>query len=101
MALGKGLNSQEVSELIKYIQENNSWENMYKILHGDNPRNRRIIKYYEMVFDTRDGMMWKIIFSNIINGNPKECDKDGEVIFRTEAGYDLKQKIYDWLDGKQ
>lgn len=39
--------------------------------------------------------MWKIDFHQIIGDSYNINDI---VSFRTEAGYDLKTKIYEWLD---
>lgn len=85
-----GLTSEEVKELINYIDKNHSWKNMYTI-YKKNPK-QKIIKYYSMTVDTRDGIVWQITFYNIINN-----DKINEVTFRTERGYRLKDKIYNWL----
>ena len=85
-----GLNSEEVKELIKYIDKNHSWKNMYAILKK-NPE-QKIIKYYSMVVDTRYGTIWQITFYNLINnGNINEGT------FRTEKDYRLKDEVYKWL----
>ena len=94
--MSRGLNIQEVVELNKYIQENNSWESMYEILYVNKKRHRKIIKYYTMQFDTRTNEMWRITFYNIF-GDPK-IPHSGEISFRTENGYDLKERIYNWLN---
>ena len=86
--MDKGLNFKEVSELITYIQENNSWENMYE------NRNRKIIKYYKMFVDTRTGDVWKIEFYSITN----KGHTPDPMSFRTENGYNLKDAIYEYLD---
>lgn len=83
-----GLNPQEVKELIEYIQENNSWDKLYATVHSG----RKAVKYYNMCFDTRTGDMWQITFYQTMG-----CG-DKEVIFRTDRGYNLKEKIYEWLD---
>lgn len=85
----KGLYPDEVSELMKYIQENNSWENMYNSVFE---KNRVVPKYYELTVDTRTGTAWAVKFRQCVNG-----DKD-EITLRTEKGYLLKDKIYEFLD---
>jgi hypothetical protein len=87
----RGLNPEECAELIKYIQQNNSWENMYDIFERNRNVSRRIIKYYSLRFDTRTGDMWVIIFgtgdnTHSIQMGPGE-DHDA-----------FKKKIYDYLD---
>lgn len=80
--IGQGLNPSEVVELIAYIQQNNSWENMTNVLNAKKP----LIKYYQMFFDTRSGEMWKIKFQ-IWNG---------EVEFRDSPTF--KTDIYNYLN---
>lgn len=80
----KGLSPQEVAELITYIQENNSWQNMMDVTK----RNRRVIKYYDMTVDTRTGEMWDIQFRR--SGNTP-------IRFTTGSGT-FKQDIYAYLD---
>lgn len=82
-----GLNSEEVKELIEYIDKNHSWKNMYTILKK-NPE-QKIIKYYSMVVDTRYGTVWQITFYNLINNG-----NINEVTFRTEKDYRLKDEVY-------
>lgn len=86
-----GLNSEEVKELIEYIDKNHSWKNMYDI-YKKNPK-QKIIKYYSMTVDTRDGTVWQITFYNLINNGNTD-----EITFRTERGYKLKDKVYKWLN---
>lgn len=89
----RGLNQQEVQELVEYIKENNSWYNLSECLQ----RGRKVPKYYTMQYDTRTNDMWRICFYQI-SGKGCHYKSDEEVVFRTENGYDLKQRIYDWLD---
>lgn len=86
-----GLSPQEVAELIQYIQENNSWRDMYTL----HKKGRKTPKYYTMQFDSRTGDMWAITFSSIVGGG---YNSKKEVFFRTENGYSLKDRIYKWLD---
>lgn len=86
-----GLNPQEVAELIQYINENNSWRHMYTLHQKD----RKTPKYYNMQFDSRTGDMWAITFYSIVGGGFKGKE---EVFIRTENGYNLKDKIYEWLN---
>lgn len=81
--IGQGLNPTEVVELINYIQKNNSWQAMVDVAK----RKRRVIKYYDMSFDTRSGEMWHISF-RVSGGDP--------VVFRD--GPTFKQDIYNYLD---
>lgn len=87
----RGLSPDEVKELIEYIKQNNSWENLYKCLK----QGRRVPKYYTICFDTRENDMWKIDFHQIIGDSYNIKDI---VSFSTEAEYDLKTKIYEWLN---
>lgn len=83
----QGLYPEEVMDLMKYIQENNSWQNMY-----DNYRKgREIPKYYTMRVDTRTGTVWSITFDHLIYDR---CEKS----FRTEQNYNFKEAIYEFLD---
>lgn len=82
--IGQGLTLNEVTELVNYIQENNSWENIFHALEN----NRPVIKYYQMYFDTRSGEMWKIKFH----------DSDEDTEFRDSPTF--KQDIYNYLDRK-
>ena len=87
-----GLKPQEVAELIQYINENNSWRDMYTL----HQKGRVTPKYIEMQFDTRTGDMWSISFRGCVGGKAKSSKE--EVVFRTEQDYDLKERIYKWLD---
>lgn len=91
--MSRGLNQQEVKELVEYIKDNNSWYNLSECLQ----RGRKVPKYYTMEFDTRTNDMRRICFYQI-TGNGYRYKSNDEVIFRTENGYDLKQRIYNWLN---
>lgn len=91
--MSRGLNQQEVQELVEYIKENNSWYNLSKCIQ----RGRKVPKYYTMQYDTRTNNMWRICFYQI-SGKGYHYKPDEEVAFRTENDYDLKQRIYDWLN---
>ena len=82
-----GLYSEEVMELMNYIQKNNSWQNMLDC-HN---RHREIPKYYIMRVDTRTGTVWSIEFDHLIY--EKENKK-----FRTEQDYNFKDTVYEFLD---
>lgn len=78
---------QELIELLEYIKENNSWLNMY-----DNcMRGNLVYKYVSFQFDTRDCKIWYIKF--------RQANEEHE--FRTERGYDLKEKVYEFLNKKR
>ena len=83
-----GLTIEEFAELAKYIQEHNSWNNLYDSANSGCP----VPKYYNvnMRIDTRDGQIWKIEFDTLIN-----C-KEEKVVF-TDAKADMKGRIYKWL----
>ena len=83
-----GLTIEEFAELAKYIQEHNSWNNLYDNVNSGCP----VPKYYNvnMRIDTRDGQIWKIEFDTLIN-----C-KEEKVTF-TDAKADMKGRIYKWL----
>lgn len=93
MGKNKGLNTEEVAELVKFIAKNNSWEHLYEC----NQSGRKVPKYYSMSYDTRTNDMWKITFYEVTG---KNCDGklDTEYVFRTERDYNLKDKIYEWLN---
>lgn len=89
----RGLSSEEVSDLMKFIQVNNSWENMYDNLHT---KNRVVFKYYQMYTDTRTGTVWAIEFRDIMNS--KNTYDEGKLFLRTERDYDFKEEIYKFLN---
>ena len=91
--LAEGLNQQEVKEHVEYIKENNSWYNLMKC----HERGRKVPKYYTMKYDTRTNDMWMIEFYQI-SGRGCHYKPDETVTFRTENGYSLKERIYQWLD---
>ena len=86
-----GLSPKEVEELILYIQQNNSWEKLYECSYE---RKRIVPKYFSMIVDTRTNDVWRIEFTDIVG------IKEHNVIMRTENGYNLKEKIYSWLNRK-
>lgn len=81
--LNQGLTPNEVVELINYIQKYNSWQ---AIMDACKKR-RRIIKYYDMSFDTRSGEMWYISF-RVPGKDPVEF-RDGPT---------FKEDIYKYLN---
>lgn len=59
------MNSEELKELLDYIQENNSWEKMLDCME----RNRQIFKYVRISYDTREKManedhVWSVVLDN-------------------------------------
>ncbi len=77
-----GLTIEELSELLQHIEKHNSWKNNLKA--------QRLIKYVDVSFDTRDCTVWKV-----------NLRLSGEgTTFRTEAGYNLKDKVYEHLKGE-
>ncbi|MBQ8299504.1 MAG: hypothetical protein IJX99_06550 [Clostridia bacterium] len=58
------MNSEELKELLDYIQENNSWEKMCDCLDRD----RYFFKYIRISYDTRETTLgehvWHIILDN-------------------------------------
>ena len=87
----QGLYPEEVMELMNYIQENNSWDNMYDC----HQKGRETPKYYTMRVDTRTGTVWCVTFDNLIFN--KTNSNDG-ITFRTEQPYKLKEAIYEFLN---
>jgi hypothetical protein len=83
-----GLSYEELQELLEYIEKNHSWKNMYKN-HVNTDKPPKTIKYVTFDFDTRDCDIWQVRFYNICG-----CE---DITFRTEQGYNFKDKIYDWL----
>ena len=78
---------QEFAALLDYIRENNSWGvKMYEL---SVERNRRVVKYVDASFDSRDGRVWQITFRSCIPG--------GTMDFRIESSEDVS-KVYAWLD---
>lgn len=79
--------------MLNILKNNNSWSNLYEC----HQRGRKVPKYYTMQYDTRTNDMYRICFYQI-TGNSCRYKSNDEVVFRTENGYDLKQRIYDWLN---
>lgn len=76
---------EQYMNLLKYIQENNSWQKMLDCCR----RNRRVIKYVDAIFDTRTGDIWHITFRS--GGYKKE--------FRIDNSDDIGA-VYEYLDEK-
>lgn len=89
----RGLNQEEVNELVEYIRKNNSWYNLYHVHNSG----RKAIKYYTFTYDTRTNEVWKVDFYEI-SGRGVCYKSDDHVIFRTEPNTNLKERIYQWLD---
>ena len=82
---------QEYAKLLLYIYQNNSWgPNMYDLHHN---RHRRTIKYVTAVFDSRDGSVYSIKFSQMVPTH----DRSSDIFFRIENKKDI-QRIYDFLN---
>lgn len=59
------MNSEELKELLDYIQENNSWGKMLDCIERD----RQIFKYIRISYDTRENLpnedyIWSICLDN-------------------------------------
>lgn len=80
-----GLSPQELMELMLYIQKNNSWAKMYQL----HQIGRKTPKYIDFKMDSRTGDIWCVVFRR---GNEEIAR------FRTENGYNLKERVYEWLD---
>lgn len=77
---------EQYCELLQYIMRNNSWANMLDVTE----RNRRFYKYVTCSFDTRDGTIWRVAFS----------EGKGEIAFRAETLEEIRA-VYDFLDGRK
>jgi len=82
--------TKEQQELLDYFMANCSWENSYEhsmdnIKHWET---HRLIKYFKLIFDTRDNDLWSIEFygdSNIANTTFSfrlDDEKDIETVYR-------------------
>lgn len=80
----KGLSIEELVKLNKFIDENNSWKSLVKI---NSPKHKRIIKYYEVKFDTRTNEVCSITF--YISGKEPKVFNSSDKNFKTH--------IYAWL----
>lgn len=80
----KGLSIEELIKLNKFIDENNSWKSLVKI---NSPKHKRIIKYYEVTFDTRTNEVCSITF--YISG------RDPKIFNANDKNF--KKHIYAWL----
>ncbi|MGL5767126.1 MAG: hypothetical protein ACRCX8_15945 [Sarcina sp.] len=89
-----GITALELKELMDYIQENNGWNKLYQ----NHKRGRKTPKYINFRMDTRTGDIWLVEFSGVVGGgvNSKEV-----FTFRTENGYSLKEKVYEWLNEEE
>ncbi len=76
-------------ELLNYIMQNNSWQNLYV---NACEKHRPCFKYIDFSFDTRDGHIWQITFRENGAFNFKE-----KKTFRIENENDLKE-VYKFLD---
>jgi len=89
-----GLTLQEAMELLEYIQKNHSWENMFNIIHNTDVETLgypKFVKYVRMSVDTRTGDVWSV-----------EFDSDfGTDHYRTDIGYNLKDKLYSVLSERR
>lgn len=86
-----GLDYIELQELLKYIENNHSWNKGFDSINRD----KKLIKYVSFQLDTRTCDIWNIKFRNVTKS--KETEKE----FRTEKGYNLKDEIYKWLKSKE
>ena len=78
---------EQLCELLNYIKKNNCWgDSMLDVMWN---RNRKVVKYVDACFDSRDATVWNIKFRDVAGGNETE--------FCIESAEDLK-KVYAWLD---
>ena len=82
------MSCKEFFELLKYIEENHSWKNMFENQCIKN-RNVKVIKYVNFDFDTRDSQIWQVTFRQVMPGKNKT--------FREMNDNNLKEEIYNWL----
>ena len=82
---------EKLLELLKYIMENNGWQNLYE---NSFDKRRACFKYVDCSLDTRDGKVWKLMLREGVGVgvNMKEA-----IDFRIENDEDLK-KVYEFLD---
>ena len=81
------MNSQELKDLLDYIQKNNSWEHMAEAFDRD----RYVFKYIDICYDTREGTSTKSypVWSITLRQSRNEC-----ITFQED---ELKD-IYKFLD---
>lgn len=76
----------EYAELLEFVLKNNGWQDLYG---RENLGKVPFIKYVTGHFDTRDGMVWSIIFQ----------DGNGSKIFNHENL--TKENIMNYLEGRK
>lgn len=83
------MSPKEFAKLLEYITENNCWgEKAYEITIE---RKRKAVKYVNAIFDSRDGKVYRIVCTQVLNN-----DSDTKE-FTIESPEDI-DRIYAWLD---
>lgn len=75
------MNSEELKELLDYIQENNSWEKMYECLECD----RYPFKYIRISYDTRETILGEHIWNIVLDDG-----KDSKIYLRDKTLQECK-----------
>lgn len=78
------MNSEELKELLDYIQENNSWEKMYECLE----RNRHPFKYIRISYDTREAILGEHVWNIVLDNG-----KDAEIYLRDKTLQECKDVL--------
>ena len=104
------MNSQELKDLLDYIQKNNSWEHMAEAFDRD----RYVFKYIDICYDTREGTSTKSypVWSITLRQSRNECitfqedelkdiisefgtlQKDGDTIETENGNISLKEIVF-------
>ena len=79
----------QYAELLEYIIQNNGWN---KVWENGVEKGRPCFKYIDATFDSRDGLIWQIVFRE--DGSLNNLK---EKVFHTETEEDIKA-IYDFLN---
>ena len=82
---------QQYAELLEYANKNNGWRHtLYNRSRLE--KTRPLIKYITSHFDTREGVVWSVVF--------REMGR--QVVFRIHNRYeDIKDDIYNYLNGEE
>lgn len=75
------MNSEELKELLDYIQENNSWEKMLYNMERD----RYSFKYIRISYDTRDTSLGEHVWSIVLDNG-----KDSKIYLRDKTLQECK-----------
>lgn len=74
----------EFQQLLSYIKENNSWEKFYEVAVICK---RKLVKYVDAVFDSRDGRIFSVTF--------RQGGKSTSFCIESKKDLDA---VYSWLD---